>query len=99
MTSVRAETHRATANSTAFPVLWQVDDIIAFADFPVPHWEQDLEHQPGPAALLLAGSVLVEAHHEWRVADKRNLCDQPWPYSAPEVPTTSPLRPPAAITA
>jgi putative transposase len=99
MTSVRAETHRATANSTAFPVLWQVDDIIAFADFPVPHWEQDLEHQPGPAALLLAGSVLVEAHHEWRVADKRNFCDQPWPYSAPEVPTTSPLRPPAAITA
>jgi hypothetical protein len=62
---MRAETHRATANSTAFPVLWQVDDIIAFADFPVPHWEQDLEHQTRAGALLrAAGSVRVEAHHE-----------------------------------
>jgi putative transposase len=31
---------------------------------------------PSPAALLrLAGSVLVEAHDEWQVADKRYLSE------------------------
>jgi putative transposase len=31
---------------------------------------------PNPAALLrLAGSVLVEAHGDWQVADKRYLCE------------------------
>ena len=69
------------------------DDIIAFADFPVPNWKKiwstnPLERLnkeikcrtdvvgvfPNPAALLrLAGSVLVEAHDEWQVADKRYL--------------------------
>ncbi len=97
-----------------------VDDITAFADFPVPHWKKiwstnPLERLnkevkrrtdvvgvfPNPAALLrLAGSVLVEAHDEWQVADKRYLSestlallnepnDQPQPNVAP----------PAALTA
>uniref|UniRef100_UPI000AAA30F1 transposase n=1 Tax=Mycobacterium avium TaxID=1764 RepID=UPI000AAA30F1 len=55
---------------------------------------------PNPAALLrLAGSVLVEAHDEWQVADKRYLTE-----TSPASPTSidqspEPIAPTAALTA
>ena len=48
---------------------------------------------PHPAALQrLAGSVLVEAHDEWQVADKRYLSKPPSPCSdPPRTQATNPL--------
>jgi hypothetical protein len=48
---------------------------------------------PHPAALQrLAGSVLVEAHDEWQVADKRYLSKPPSPCSdPPQTQATNPL--------
>jgi hypothetical protein len=54
---------------------------------------------PNPAALLrLAGSVLVEAHNEWQVADKRYLSEttlallNPGDHSEHPVATSPPSR-------
>jgi putative transposase len=56
---------------------------------------------PNPAALLrLAGSVLVEAHDEWQVADKRDLSETTLALLTPTGKSDDqPVAVPAAITA
>jgi putative transposase len=56
---------------------------------------------PNPAALLrLAGSVLVEAHDEWQVADKRYLSETTLALlNISEHSNNEPIAVPAAITA
>jgi putative transposase len=56
---------------------------------------------PNPAALLrLAGSVLVEAHDEWQVADQRYLYETTLALlNISEHSNNEPIAVPAAITA
>ena len=43
---------------------------------------------PNPEALLrLAGAVLVEAHDEWQISDRRYLAEAPWPCSTDPTPS------------
>ena len=55
---------------------------------------------PNPAALLrLAGSVLVEAHDEWQVADKRYLSETSLALLQLSDPSSETVAPTAALTA
>jgi len=55
---------------------------------------------PNPAALLrLAGSVLVEAHDEWQVADKRYLSETSLALLDTGEQDTQTVAPTAALTA
>jgi transposase-like protein len=55
---------------------------------------------PNPAALLrLAGSVLVEAHDEWQVSDRRYLSEGSMALLNPPPTDTKEVAPPALLTA
>ena len=55
---------------------------------------------PNPAALLrLAGSVLVEAHDEWQVAEKRYLSETSLALINISDQNTETIAPAAALTA
>ena len=95
-----------------------VEEITAFADFPVGHWKKiwstnplervnkEIKRRtdvvgvfPNPAALLrLAGSVLVETHDEWQVAERRYLSEGSMGLLDP-TPTTEEVAPAQLLTA
>ena len=55
---------------------------------------------PNPAALLrLAGAVLVEAHDEWQVSDRRYLSEGSMACSTPETADPKEVATPALLTA
>ena len=61
------------------------DDLLAFTAFPVAHWKKiwstnplerlNTEIKRRTDVLRLAGAVLVEAHDEWQVSDRRCLSE------------------------